>query len=58
MKRVIILLLVVGLLLTGACTITAEETEEADEINFSEPAGENPTPCGGGGGAGEGGAPG
>ena len=58
MKRIIILLLVVGLLLTGACTITAEEQEGADEIDFNEPAGENPTPCGGGGGAGEGGAPG
>jgi len=62
MKKVLILILVIGVLMLG-CASTFEEISEeifsADE-DFSDTRteSENPTPCGGGGSDGGGGAPG
>ena len=62
MKKVIVILLIVGLLFMGTCTIAAAEEQEGTEeikTNFSEPTGGDPTPCGeGGDGGGPGGVPG
>ena len=58
MKKVVIFLLIAGLLLMGTCAITADEEVTTSDIAFDEPTGEPPAPCGGGGGAGEAGAPG
>lgn len=58
MKKIIVFLLIAGLLLIGTCAITADEEVNSNDIAFDEPIGEPPAPCGGGGGAGEGGAPG
>ncbi len=59
MKKALIVLLVVGLLLCGACVASiAEDLESIDEISVYENGFEGSDPCGGGGGAGPGGIPG
>ena len=58
MKKIIVFLLIAGLLLVGTCAVTADEQEGTEDIALDEPTGGPPMPCGGGGGAGEGGAPG
>ena len=61
MKKVLLLLIVVGVLLMGTFAIAEEFAESSDEIgNFPEGDSErtygDPIPCGGGGG--DGGGPG
>ena len=65
MKRVLTLVVVVAVLLMGTFAMAEEIPESLDETNeFSEgenleaPVDGGPTPCGGGDGAGPGGAPG
>ena len=61
MKKVLMLLIMVGVLLMGTFAIAEEFVESSDAIgNFPEGDSEetNPIPCGGGDGAGPGGAPG
>ncbi|KYK37720.1 MAG: hypothetical protein HXS46_07455 [Theionarchaea archaeon] len=60
MKKVLIFLLIAGLLLLGTCALTADtDVDEQISIEEFDPTGiGDPIPCGGGGGAGEGGAPG
>ena len=58
MRKVLIFLLIAGLLLLGTCAISAEEPINITEITLSNPFSNPIQPCGGGGGAGEGGAPG
>jgi len=58
MKKILICLLIAGLLLIGTCAMTAEELEDINETDFSEPTGGGDSdPCGGGQG-GDGGGPG
>jgi len=61
MKKVLMLLIMVGVLLMGTFAIAEEFAESSGEMrDFSEGDSEetNPIPCGGGDGAGPGGAPG
>ncbi len=63
MKKVLILLIVVGVLLTGTFVVAEELSQSSCDESYSlegdlgDPQG-GPTPCGGGDGAGPGGAPG
>ena len=65
MKKVLIVLLVAGFLLVGTCAMEkiCEETSSVKDFSgpgdLGEPEGSGgPAPCGGGDGAGPGGAPG
>ena len=63
MKKVLILLIVVGVLLMGTFAMAEEFAESSDEIgnspeSDSEETYGDPVPCGGGSGAGPGGIPG
>jgi len=60
MKKVLILLLVLGVLMLGNVFAVEEIAEESPEnIEFVNETTPNPSPCGGeGGGSGGGGAPG
>ena len=61
MKRILVVLLVVGLLMGVCCNIVADETDEAGDPSLSDGGGDGgggvpgPAPCGGGGGSGGGG---
>ncbi len=63
MKKVLILFIVVGVLLTGTFVVAEELSESSceksyfSESDLGDPQG-GPTPCGGGSGGGPGGVPG
>jgi hypothetical protein len=63
MKKVLIFLLVLGVLMIGTFAVAEQLPESPDEVSDfseSEPEGtnEDPIPCGGGSGGGQGGIPG